>query len=446
MITYRKLITKRSLFGSVLGAMLSLAIVGGCTFGDGTRDDRNSERAATSQVVSERENRRSGGEQGIGHEENESGGDASGSGEHSANEEGSDESVGAGGKQQSGAIISVMREGEDTAKEHGGRSESQDSRGKAGEGSEEHGPGSKEGGETGSDGDRESMEAAMSSPVIPLGQSWSGTLGGLTVSMQYDEATRTVHGTVRNTLSEQLCYVQAEPHLKTGTKTVGELGPDKLGHLIPGQEATSSLAVSSEPKLAGVPYDGYVVHIEVFDCGGSGPQAHEGGEGSEGEDQHGSDEEEGSGANALAPDETLDTVRNGGRLVLGYDASSNSFRGTVENTTGGVLNRVRVEVHLSNGTELGPTTPIDMAPGDVVAINLPVSQASFTGWTAHAEFGSGDEGSEPGREHRTESEHGSSTDKPPREQGSSRESGGEHGSGKESGDEHGSGRERRGHE
>ena len=59
----------------------------------------------------------------------------------------------------------------------------------------------------------------------------------------------------------------------------------------------------------------------------------------------------------------FDMVRGGARLVLSYDAPSNSFRSTVENTTNNVLTRVRIEVHLSNGTELGPTPPIDLAPG-----------------------------------------------------------------------------------
>ena len=270
------------------------------------------------------------------------------------------------------------------------------------EDSEEHGTG-------GDGGGGESREAAMSSPIIPLGQSWNGVLGGLAVSMRYDAATRTVHGTVRNTLSEKLCYVQAEPHLKSGTKTVGELGPEKLGNLNPGQETTSSLSVAGEPKLAGVPYDGYVVHMEVFDCSGPGPAAHTGGEGAEG-----------SGANALAPDETFDSIRSGARLILNYDAASNSFKGTVENTTNGVLDLVRIEVHLSSGTELGPTTPRDMAPGEVVAINLRATQASFTRWTAHAEVGTGSEGSETGGEHQGGEEHGGN-----------RESGGEHGSGGE---------------
>ena len=236
----------------------------------------------------------------------------------------------------------------------------------------------------------------MSSPITPLGQSWNGVLGGLAVSMQYDAATRTVHGTVRNSFSEKLCYVQAEPHLKSGTKTVGELGPEKLGNLNPGQETTSNLSVASEPSLAGVRYDGYVVHMEVFDCTGPGPSGHTGGEGAEG-----------SGADSLALDETYDAVRSGARLILKYDAPSNSFEGTVENTTNGVLGRVRIEVHLSNGTELGPTTPTDMAPGEVATVNLPATQASFTGWTAHAEVGAGEEGSESGGEHRDGNEHGS---------------------------------------
>ena len=108
----------------------------------------------------------------------------------------------------------------------------------------------------GGEGGGESSEAAMSSPIIPLGQSWNGTLGGLAVSARFDEATGTVHATVQNTLPQVLCYVQAEPHLKSGTRTVGELGPDVIGHLSPGQEATSSVAVASEPALAESPTTG----------------------------------------------------------------------------------------------------------------------------------------------------------------------------------------------
>ena len=88
--------------------------------------------------------------------------------------------------------------------------------------------------------------------------------------------------------------------------------------------------------------------MEIFDCSGPGPAAHTGGEGGEVIGEHGSGGEggsesagtggeEGSGANALPLDETFDSVRSGARLILKYDAASNSFNGTVENTTNNVL-------------------------------------------------------------------------------------------------------------
>lgn len=304
-------------------------------------------------------------------------------------------------------------------------------------------PDGPEGTESGGASNEAAMEAAMSSPIIPLDQSWNGVLGGLAISANYDTATRSVNATVQNTTSQTLCYVQAEPHLKAGTQTVGELGPDVLGDLNPGQQVTSGVSVASEPSLAGVAFDGYVVHMEVFDCGDPGPMPHTGGEGAEGSGGEGADgeghgpvgeggsesggsgSEEGSGA-TLALDETFDAVRGGARLILNYDAASNAFTGTVENTTGNVLNNVRIEVHLSNRTELGPTTPVDMAPGEVLAVNLPATQASFTGWIAHAEVGGG-EGSQSGGEH-----------------GGGGEGGGEHGGSSESGGEHGGRGERRG--
>ena len=279
----------------------------------------------------------------------------------------------------------------------------------------------------------------MSSPVVPLDQQWNGVLGGLAVWARYDTVTHTVYTTAENTLSQVLCYVQTEPHLKSGATTVAELGPGLMGHLSPGQVVTSKLAVADEPSLAGVSYDGYVTHMEVFDCGGTGPVPHapgQGGEGAGGEghgpggegggEGSGSGGEEASAAN-LALDETFDQVRAGARLILRYDAPTNSFRGTVENTTNSVLTRVRIEVHLSNGTELGPTVPVDMAPGLVLAVNLAATPGPFTGWIPHAEVGSGEgggEGSESGGEGGGEGsesgEHGG-------------EGEGEHGSGGEGG-------------
>ena len=176
------------------------------------------------------------------------------------------------------------------------------------------------------------------------------------------------------------------------------------------------------------------------EAGGEHPGGSEGtgSEGAEGSGTGGGSEE--ATANQLAPDQTFDMVRSGARLIMNYDPATNSFNGTVENTTNGTLTRVRIEIHLSNGTELGPTTPIDMAPGQTVAITLPSTPQPFTGWIAHAEVGGGEGGGEHGATgaggagEGSGSEHGSG----------SRESGGEHGGGRESGGEHGSRGEGRG--
>lgn len=125
--------------------------------------------------------------------------------------------------------------------------------------------------------------------------------------------------------------------------------------------------------------------------------------------------------------ETFDRVRRGARLILRYDAEANAFVGTVENTSGATLPRVRVEVHLSNGTELGPTTPVDLAPGEEIDVMLQATAAPFTGWSAHAEVGGGGGGEHgPGGEHRGE-------------RGERGETRGEHGERGERGGEHGGG-------
>ena len=110
-------------------------------------------------------------------------------------------------------------------------------------------------------------------------------------------------------------------------------------------------------------------------------------------DEHGgeSGREAGEGrANALALDESYDATRNGAQLVMRYDAASRHFIGAVENAGDVALTRVRVEVHLSNGRELGPTRPTDLDPGEVLAIALPAGARPFATWSPHAEVGLGE--------------------------------------------------------
>ena len=89
----------------------------------------------------------------------------------------------------------------------------------------------------------------------------------------------------------------------------------------------------------------------------------------------------------LALTDTYNHIRNGAHLIMAYDAASNSFKGTVTNTTGAILPMVRVEIHLSNGVELGPTPSIDLMPGETRPIVLQAMGPPFDRWTAHPEVG-----------------------------------------------------------
>ena len=101
----------------------------------------------------------------------------------------------------------------------------------------------------------------------------------------------------------------------------------------------------------------------------------------------------------FAIDQTCDAVRKGVRLILAYDSESSGFAGTVRNVTDQTIRAVRVEVHLSNGTELGPTPRNDLKPGTKLAVKLSAEGQMFEWWKAHAEAGAGEHGAEHGHEH-----------------------------------------------
>jgi len=79
----------------------------------------------------------------------------------------------------------------------------------------------------------------------------------------------------------------------------------------------------------------------------------------------------------ISKDGIHDEIRKGVRLILSFDNEFSSFTGTVENITEKTIYKVRVEVHLSNNKELGPTPPIDLAPGKKVAVGLSAEGQSF---------------------------------------------------------------------
>ena len=123
--------------------------------------------------------------------------------------------------------------------------------------------------------------------------------------------------------------------------------------------------------------------------GEEGSQEHA--EGTEREHAEGAEHEHGEEGEEAGPQISIDgihdEVRKGVRLIISFDSESSSFIGTVENVTKETASKVRVEVHLSNGKELGPTKPVDLEPGKKIRIKLPAEGHSFTWWKAHAEVG-----------------------------------------------------------
>lgn len=126
--------------------------------------------------------------------------------------------------------------------------------------------------------------------------------------------------------------------------------------------------------------------------GREGREEHGGGEGRERRGEHGGGED-GEERNERVPrNEAWEGELNGAHLTLAYNAETQSFQGTVRNTTREVLSEVRVEVHLSNGAELGPTRRIDLAPGESADVELSAAGQRFIWWTTHPESGNEEHG------------------------------------------------------
>ena len=78
-------------------------------------------------------------------------------------------------------------------------------------------------------------------------------------------------------------------------------------------------------------------------------------------------------------------THDGAKLNLWYDSATSTFEGSVRNTTETPLLQVKVTVHLSNGLELGPPTPLDLAPGELIWLTLPAGSQHFSHWSTYLE-------------------------------------------------------------
>ena len=217
--------------------------------------------------------------------ENAESGRSESAGEHSGNSEGAGHEGREGSEGGAGRLVADQGGDGEGGGEHGsGAGGGEGGEGGGGEGNETSGHAE---GPEGGGGD-------PSSPILALDESFDGVVNGVRVAMSYDPVRRSFSGTVENVMALTACSVQIELNLKQGTRTVVELGPSPVGDLAPGASATTELLVDDEPLAAGVAFDAYEIHPEVFDCNCPVPNPSSG-EGSEGGDI----------AQQLAPDQSL---------------------------------------------------------------------------------------------------------------------------------------------
>jgi len=86
--------------------------------------------------------------------------------------------------------------------------------------------------------------------------------------------------------------------------------------------------------------------------------------------------------------DTAHESRQGVDLVMSHYGPGDRFEGTVMNTTDTPISNVRVEIHLSNGTELGPTPNVTLGAGAMQEIVLDAAGENFAWWSVHVEIGS----------------------------------------------------------
>ena len=99
--------------------------------------------------------------------------------------------------------------------------------------------------------------------------------------------------------------------------------------------------------------------------------------------------EPGEGGEQWDKDEVATVTRSGVKLVIQYHSADEEFRGTMTNTTDSAVSDARVEIHLSNGKELGPTPRTTLAAGESKDVTLDAAREQFSWFSVHVELGGG---------------------------------------------------------
>ena len=253
------------------------------------------------------------------------------------------------------------------------------------------------------------------SPLLKYNETFAGLFTDTEIAMTYDEVTETFIGRVRNEAPQAVCDVQVDVVLD-GDRTVNTTPsgrPLQISGLIPGGRR------NFEFPAPGTTFDDWTVMVETFQCssapsgtagsgsgegsegGGEGGGEHgsggegggEHGSGGEGGGEHGSGGEGGGeGSNEASPptpiSDSFSGVFQNQHFMFAFDASTRSFRGSVENRTNTLICRSRTEVHLGVGNrvvELGPTIPENLDPDETLNVVMTIEGYAPETYALHPE-------------------------------------------------------------
>ena len=245
--------------------------------------------------------------------------------------------------------------------------------------------------------------------TLAYDETFAGLLGDTEIAATFDETGDMFIGRVRNEASAAVCDVSIAVVLDPAMAGETALDLPLIAGLRAGERSNFTVPASA------MSFSQWTLQVETFMCssapagGASGEGSEGGGEGSAGEHgggsegsegaEHGTGGEHGGGgegsgehgsggegsegggegggesgeeANPSIPVTDPYAGENAGQTFdFRYEAATGLFRGTVANTSAGLICDSRTEIHLGTPmgvVELGPTIREDLEPGDVLYV------------------------------------------------------------------------------
>ena len=245
---------------------------------------------------------------------------------------------------------------------------------------------------------RDSFDGGTEGLVLMRDETFAARLHEVEVAAVYDEEMAAFIGRVKNEAAVAVCDVRIGLHIDDGAAT--------LEAPLMGLGLSAQQGHDFEVPHAGSEWTEWTVSVDTYTCasapaamaamgmgegaeggGGEGMGEHGGGggEGGHAEGAEGGGEGGGESGPEASPDTSIEETVGGTlqnqTFSFAFHADTQTFEGTVENTSMSLVCDSRTEIHVGTaggGVELGPTIEQDLAPGDVLNVVMylhPTGQA-----------------------------------------------------------------------